>query len=398
VQRSRNEQLTRVRKGSGLSPVIAFVIIGVFWYARPLGAADPAQLLAQAEKLADLYNWYDALPLYQQAEKAFEEAGDERNALFARVSRLRGEMQVRALPELVETIDSILATDVAKTDKRLQLRALIVRGDVNLEIDAPTARDDWSAVLALATELGDRKWQSRAQGELGMIAFLLGDAGTALSQVTQALLAARLNGDAGAEIRYYASLGRIDDSERMIQEALVQADADDRRVKKVQMLVAAAEIARMRGQTDRALQNLEDARVIAEQGDFRRLLAAICISLTEISLERNQVKDASKYVATALKLAEQVGDQYLLPSQLLVFAKVRRAEGNLAEALEYLDRATDIVDGLIVNASTASRASLLVRAMSSIYAYHFELAEVRYGIENSLAGCGVISSGFEKSM
>jgi CHAT domain-containing protein len=240
-------------------------------------------------------------------------------------------------------------------------------------------------------------------------------------------MAARLTGDVGAEIRYYAAiatglhlsedyeqairyfdlalntaakhpqtgfqyisiwgkaksllnLGRIDEAERMIQNALVQADADDRRVKRVQLLVAAAEVAKIRRQPDKALQNLLEARAIAEQGDFRRLLAAIYISLTELSLERNQIKDASQYVTTALKLAAQVGDEYLLPGQLLVFAKVRRAEGNLAQAMEYLDRATDIVDGLIVNASTASRASLLVKAMSSIYAYHFELAAESHAV------------------
>src|ERR1017187_1327648 len=150
---------------------------------QPLISADPTQLLTRAEQLADFYNWYDAEPLYVEAEKGFALAGDERNALFARVSRLRGEMQMRALPELVEEIDSLLATDVAKRDKALQLRCLIVRGDVDLEIDAPGAQSDWASALALAGELGDRKWQSRAQGELGMIAFILGDTGTALSQV-----------------------------------------------------------------------------------------------------------------------------------------------------------------------------------------------------------------------
>jgi hypothetical protein len=93
-----------------------------------------------------------------------------------------------------------------KADKPLQLRCLIVRGDVDLEIDAPAAREDWAAALALANELGERKWQSRAKGELGMIAFLLGDTGTALSQVTQAVLAANAAGDIGAQIRYYSAI------------------------------------------------------------------------------------------------------------------------------------------------------------------------------------------------
>ena len=38
-----------------------------------------------------------------------------------------------------------------------------------------------------------------------MIAFILGDTGTALAQETQALVAANNTGDVGAQIRYYAA-------------------------------------------------------------------------------------------------------------------------------------------------------------------------------------------------
>lgn len=298
-----------------LSPSVMFFLglICCVCSAQPVIAADPAQLLAQAEPLADLYNWYNAQPLYAEAEAAFRRAGDQRNALFAQVSRLRGEMQVRSLSELVENIDSILATDVAKSDNRLQLRCLVVRGDVDLEIDAPAAKDDWEAALALAAEMDDRKWQSRAKGELGMIAFMLGDEGTALSQVSQALMTASTSGDIGAEIRYYAAIatglklsgryaqalpyfdraldaaskhpetgfqyisiwgkakallgvGRVDEAERLVEEGLVQARADDRRVKEVQMLIAASDIARRRGLGDKAIQYLKEALPIAERG------------------------------------------------------------------------------------------------------------------------------------
>jgi len=116
-------------------------------------------------------------------------------------------MQIRGLTQLVDEIDSILETDVAKGDKALQLRCLIVRGDVeSRDLMLPRPETIGRAALALATELGDRKWQSRAQGELGMIAFILGDTGTALSQVTQALVAANNTGDIGAQIRYYAAI------------------------------------------------------------------------------------------------------------------------------------------------------------------------------------------------
>ena len=38
---------------------------------QPLISADPTQLLTRAEQLADFYNWYDAEPLYVEAEKGF---------------------------------------------------------------------------------------------------------------------------------------------------------------------------------------------------------------------------------------------------------------------------------------------------------------------------------------
>ena len=119
-------------------------------------------------------------------------------------------------------------------------------------------------------------------------------------------------------------LGRVDDADRLIQEALVQADADDRRVKKVQLLIAAADVSKVRGQAGKAVQYLQEALPIAERGDFRRLLAAIYTHLTELSLQRNQISDASRYAATALKLEVEVGDRYFLPNQFLAVAKVRK--------------------------------------------------------------------------
>src|SRR5215831_16340372 len=92
-----------------------------------LAGADPHELLSRAEKLTDLYNWYDAQPLYAEAEAGFRAEGDERDALYAEVSRLRGEMQIRPFPELIDAIDDILAKDVSKIDKPLRLRCFIVR-------------------------------------------------------------------------------------------------------------------------------------------------------------------------------------------------------------------------------------------------------------------------------
>src|SRR6476659_2091479 len=52
--------------------------------------------------LADLYNWADAAPEFAEAEALFSSAGDRRNALYARLGRIRAniERDQRGWPEV----------------------------------------------------------------------------------------------------------------------------------------------------------------------------------------------------------------------------------------------------------------------------------------------------------
>lgn len=387
----------------------------------PAAFGNPHHAIEKAEYLVNIYNWYDAHPYFAEAERMFLAQGDERNALFARVSRLRGEMQILPFPDLIDMIDNVLATEVARNDASLRLRCLIVRGDINLETDAVAAKDDWEAALTAAKQIGDRKWESRATGELGMIAFLLGDTSAARLQVGQALKTALASGDVGAQIRYYAAIAtgfqlskeyeqairyfdlalnvaskneeagfqyisywgkakslmaleRFEEAEALIRESLRQAEADDRRVKKVQMLLAASDLARTLSRPSEALAYLHDALPIAEEGGFRRLLAEIYFDLAALVQQAGKIREAGEYAARAVTLSEEVGDTYLLPSQLLVLANLKHVEGNPDEALHLLERATDVVEGLLVNVPTPEHASTLISAMSRIYVKHFELA------------------------
>jgi hypothetical protein len=66
-----------------------------------------------------------------------------------------------------------------QADKQLRLFCLIVKGDIDGEIDARAMREDWEEVQKLATELGNDKWQYRALAQLGVAAFYNGDLDTA---------------------------------------------------------------------------------------------------------------------------------------------------------------------------------------------------------------------------
>ena len=131
-------------------------------------------------------------------------------------------------------------------------------------------------------------------------------------------------------------------------------------MKKVQLLIAAADVARVRGQADKAMQYLQEALPIAERGNLRRLLAAIYTDLTSLSLERKQIPDAARYAGIALKLEVEAGDRYFLPSQFLTVARVQRSGGNLTEALECLVTRRTSWTAYCANVSSAGKSIVFV--------------------------------------
>src|SRR5688572_14571223 len=125
--------------------VTSVVSVLIFLLAAD-GRAQPATHLAdiqEADRLAWLTDWYSAAPIYERAERSAIAAGDKRNALYAKFGRLRGEMQTSALADLSELLARDLDTPLLKSDDRLRLRLLTVKGDIDLEFDIDAAYNDW---------------------------------------------------------------------------------------------------------------------------------------------------------------------------------------------------------------------------------------------------------------
>jgi hypothetical protein len=93
---------------------------------------DHATLLREADRLAWLTNWTAATPLSARAEKLARDAGDARSAPYTKFGRLRGEMQVRALPDASAEIARELEGDLATSDRWLRLRGLSAKGTSTL--------------------------------------------------------------------------------------------------------------------------------------------------------------------------------------------------------------------------------------------------------------------------
>src|SRR5690349_2207778 len=116
--------------------LISVFLLGLTFVGRTaeLRAQDQSvvALLRQADQRAWLTDWYTALPLYTNAEKAAADAGDQRNAMYARFGRLRGQMQTLSLVEVSETLAGDLDSLLAQEDPSLRLRGFTVKGDIDL--------------------------------------------------------------------------------------------------------------------------------------------------------------------------------------------------------------------------------------------------------------------------
>jgi hypothetical protein len=131
--------------------------------------------LSRAEEYAKLGNWEAAGPIYHDLEQRFEAIGDRRNALYVHTSWLRTEEEYSNLEQLSLYLEEVLRRPEVQKDLRLKMRCLEVKGSVDLNSDGLSARQSFEKLTNVARQLNDQEAESRASGELGIIAFLEGN-------------------------------------------------------------------------------------------------------------------------------------------------------------------------------------------------------------------------------
>jgi len=78
----------------------------------------------------------------------------------------------------------------------------------DIEIDHRATKRDWVGARELANDLGEKQWVTRADGELGLVAFLEGNPGRAARLLGGALLSTMASGDVAGQVRFLELLGR----------------------------------------------------------------------------------------------------------------------------------------------------------------------------------------------
>ncbi len=400
-------------------------MLAVLAYAAK--AADPDALLARADHLVEIGNSVKARPLYAEAEREFDARGETRKELYAKFGRLHRDVETGPYAAAAQEVERDLHNPVVQSDPILKIRALALKGVIDLNINTTGAQDDFSQIAAIAKSIGNRKWENRAAGQLGIVAGVNGDIGTAAVALVKAIATAEalhdvegqiwfstwlangmtVNGradkaiavldraiaavpkdpDAGFPVQLYIAKIRAlvavpvntypearDEARRLIQSALKYSREND-------ILGAQCELLNQAGLLSMGAQDLSGAEEyfrqtvdVAKRAYLPRMEAAGYLQLSEVYERRGDFNRAESAIDSAIKQARLVQEGIFLPVYLAQKAEIEAARRNLQRADELYDQASDLVEGMLVNAPSSQVKSSMIAALSDIYVGHFRLA------------------------
>src|SRR5437588_11292773 len=256
--------------------------------------------------------------------------------------------------DLSRYVSEELQTHIVKQDNELRLWCLIAKGYTDLEIDYRATKRDWLEAREIARSLGQDQWVTRANGELGLIAFLEGNPGHAARLLGGALLSSMTSGDVGGQIRFLELLGRgfeevnrhaeamrffdraiklaegekdaglpfmayegkaqalvamgkPSDARAVIEDALVKARAQQKRGHEAELLIRLSLVAESTGDTTHAIQYLEQAGQFATSVQFYRIEADAMIELAKLYRDRGDLATADARATKGVAARQRVG-------------------------------------------------------------------------------------------
>lgn len=379
------------------------------------------EMLAQGDRFGAVGNWTIAGPYYARAEQLFGVAGDRANELRAKFGRLQRDVLSGSYVAVKQEVEKHMDEEVVRTDPQLRIRALALKGLINMNLNTSAAKEDWGEVLRLAKQLGDRKWENRASGQLGLIAGVEGDYSTAMFQLLAAIKTASQIKDVGAElyfrtflangltvnnhpgqalrlydaalelakanpdsgfplqpylgkIRALRASGQTAEAKQLIEQALQFASGHDIRGGQAELLIQAGRIALAEKDLTRAEAALQQTLAVTRKAVLPRVAGEALSILAEIYTARGDTARALTAISDAIALLRQTEENYDLPQLLATKANILAKLGKVAAATALYDEAREIVEGMLVNMPSSLARSSLIATMSQVYTGHFRFA------------------------
>src|SRR6185437_3785721 len=419
-----NAEVTRGLMRIASSPAVR-VTAGVL-VAASLGAVgyhivrrrkpdSPEALLERADKVSWLNSWIAAAPLYHQAESQFIEEHQPAKALYARVSEMPAHSEsTTTLPSQIATLRHDLSLPEAR-DAETRLRILTILGMLETNYDAGMARQTWAQVETLATRQRHFLLASRAIGEQGIAAFLLGDIATAKKDVVRAWMVAKV-ADPAAQIRYASvygtglvelhkyreALGPLNEAIRVAAKtrgvaypsiaitAKIEALSGLGENKKALALAATemqkvsvyhltehlyelyqtrADVYERMGNWPQAISDLASSAQYANQLLYWRGLTQVDGSLASTYRHQGALQPALAAINKAIDANRKIPDElYFAPKNLAIKAEIMARIGNVKASNDLYGKSADLLDGLLSKVPTPMVERQLLSDLSTVYA------------------------------
>jgi CHAT domain-containing protein len=406
-----------LRIASGLLLAVLLSVVGchVLRWRNP---ASPEALLKRADEMSWLNSWIAAEPLYRQAEIQFMQGHQPSKALYARVSEMPAHSEsLTSVPAQIALLRSDLTLPEA-SDPETRLRILTILGMLEVNYDSGMARETWTLVENLALQQHHYLLASRAIGEQGIAAFLLGDMATAKKNVVKAWMVAK-TADPGAHIRYASmygtglvelhkyneALGPLNEAIKVAKdtpgaayptiaitakigalsglgknhEALALADEEMQWVSRYHLAEHLCDVYQTRagvyermGNWGQAVSDYGRAARYAKQLSYWRGLTQVDGLLAKAYMHEQALQPALTAIDEAIEANEHIPDElYFVPRNLAIKAEIMARLGNVKSSNQLYEKSADMLDALLSKVPTPTVERQLLGDLSEVYSEYF---------------------------
>jgi len=400
---------------------IILVVTFVRYRIRRRIDSDSADaLLQRADDLTWNGQWFAAAPLYHQAEVKYSAERNGPKALYAQVSQIPAGAESASLSDTIYALTQDLK-EPAAADAETRLRILEVRGMIENNYDASLARQTWSQVADLARDRGHFLLASRALGEEGIAAFLLGDTTTAKRDVLTAWGVAKVAHDIPAQVRYASLYGaglvemhryqqgltplndaitiarahpavaypavaisskidalrglhRYQEALTLANQALAEIPSPSLKGHYYQILTSRASVYEDIGQWDNAIADFQQALSLATQLDYWRGVTQVAGGLADAYVHQKNLNAALSSIDQAIDANKRISDElYFVPRDLAIKARILAMLGHEDQAGALYRKSALLIDSLLENVPTPFVERLLLTETGEVYAGYFVL-------------------------
>ncbi|GAA3771338.1 CHAT domain-containing protein [Terriglobus aquaticus] len=414
--------------------VIAVLAGGYAYIVTPHHSSAPPEsasgLLDRADTLAWGNRWADAKPVYKKAEEAFQREHRLDLALYARVSQIPADETGSVEGKILQLTDDLARPEAQNPETHL--RILTIRGMLETNYDAGSARSTWQEVQKLALKTGQVQLATRAVGEQGIAAFLLGDTTTAKKQVVRAWGLSKVERDTAATVRYASVFGaglvQVHDYKEALtfldqaiklansnpalayptiaiyakidalsglknyHDALSLANASLERIEntpyeehKAQVLISRGSIFGETGNWKAAIADYKRARSIGIATSNYRDITDAGGKLAQALERTDDLTEALAAINSAIEANTHIPDElYLVPRNLVIKAEITEKMGKATEAESLYREAIASVDIMLTHADTTNTQRYLLSEMSDVYSGFFTFLSNRHRYNEAL--------------